>query len=266
MVKPAKLKSGNQIAGRLIFAEIADGVAKAKELALEAADLAFNREGKPRESMPFHNEMSDAVFMACPILARAGSLTGDRKYFDQAVRHLRFIQGKCLRADGLYRHSPLDESAWGRGNGFPAIGLAMALEELPADHPDREFVVQSLRNHLAALLPYQDKDGMWHQVIDYPESYPEFTCTCMISYAALVAIRLGILKKKDWDRPLRKSWKAIDARVGPNGQTVRGACTGTGKQKSLEAYLTRKEINGYDDRSGSMALLFAFEMKKYHSR
>ncbi|MDF1811016.1 MAG: glycoside hydrolase family 88 protein [Verrucomicrobiales bacterium] len=260
---PADLKSGSQVAGRLIFAELSAENPKAKQLTLEAANLGFAKDGKPLEAMPFHNEMSDAVFMSCPILAEAGALTGESRYFDQCVKHLQFIQGKCLRKDGIYRHSPLDESAWGRGNGFPAIGLAMVLEEMPEDYPRRDFVVSSFRDHLTALKKFQDSDGMWHQVIDHPQSYPEFTCTCMISYAALVGIRLGILEKNQWDDVLKKSWKAIDARISPDGREVRGACTGTGKQKSLEAYLTRKEINGYDDRSGSMALLFASEMKRY---
>ena len=260
---PAKLRGGSQIAGRLIFAEMAGSNDQAKKLVIEAADLAFDDEGNPLPAMPFHNEMSDAVFMAGPLLAKAGTLTGNPKYYDQSIRHFRFIRKLCLRKDGIYRHSPLDESAWGRGNGFPAIGLAMILEELPADHSERAFVVGEFQKHLAALKPHQDKNGMWHQVIDHPESYPEFTCTCMFSYAALVGIRLGILEKEEWAGALEKSWTAIRSRIGIHGKEVNGACTGTGKQKNLEAYLKRKEIHGYDDRSGSMALLFALEMKKF---
>jgi unsaturated rhamnogalacturonyl hydrolase len=263
LANPAKLSSGSQISGRLIFAEMAAANARAKELTLEAANLAFNEYGEPLKSMPFHNEMSDAVFMGCPIMARAGQITGERKYFDQSVANFKFMQNLCLRADGIYRHSPLHESAWGRGNGFPAIGLAMVLESLPKDHPEHDFVVKSLQDHLRALKPHQDQGGMWHQVIDHPESYPEFTSTCMISYAALVAIRLGYLEKKEWQDRLLLSWKAIDQRVSADGKEVRGSCTGTGKQTSLEAYLTRPEINGYDDRAGSMALLFAHEMKRF---
>jgi len=263
LTNPAKLASGSQISGRLIFAEMAESNSRAKELTLEAANLAFDQNGSPLKAMPFHNEMSDAVFMGGPILARAGRLSGERKYYDQSVANYKFIRELCLRQDGIYRHSPLDESAWGRGNGFPAIGLAMMLESLPKNHPEHDFVVKSLLSHLRALKPFQDKDGMWHQVIDHPESYPEFTCTCMISYAALVAIRLGYLEKSEWKDTLLLSWKAIDQRVVADGREVRGSCTGTGKQKSLADYLTRPEINGYDDRAGSMALLFASEMKHF---
>ena len=68
--------------------------------------------------------MSDAVFMNCPILASAG-------YYDKALQHLRYMQKLCLRPDGLYRHSPLNDAAWGRGNAFPALGLSWTLMKTP---------------------------------------------------------------------------------------------------------------------------------------
>lgn len=262
LFQPAKLRGGSQVAGRLLFAELAPTMPEAKELTLAAAELGFDDREQPLSAFPYHNEMSDAIFMAGPLLAKAGALTGERRFFDQAIRQVRFIQDLCLREDGLYRHSPLDESAWGRGNGFPALGLSMILEELPADHPDREFAELSFGDHLAALKPYQDEDGMWHQVIDHPESYPEFTCTCMISTAVLKGIRLRIIDASEWDEALDKSWRAIRMRVSLDGRDVNGACTGTGKQKNLEAYLKRKEIHGFDSRGGSMALLFASELKR----
>jgi hypothetical protein len=37
-------------------------------------------------------------------------------------------------------------------------------------------------------------------------------------------------------------------------------CTGTGKQKTLRAYLERPAINGRDARGGAMGLLFTTEL------
>ena len=72
-------------------------------------------------------------------------LTGEARYAAVAVRHLRFMQGLCLRPDGLYRHSPLCDAPWGRGNAFPALGMALTLESLPAPDP---HVVDSFRRLL----------------------------------------------------------------------------------------------------------------------
>ena len=79
--------------------------------------------------------------MAIPLLAKAGKLTGDRKYFDMAARHVAFMQKLVLRPDGLYRHSPLTDAAWGRGNAFPALGLALALSDFPNVHPAYDEMV-----------------------------------------------------------------------------------------------------------------------------
>ncbi len=63
--------------------------------------------------MPYHDGYSDSVFMGTVIAAQAGALTGDRKYFDLAARHVAFMQKLVLRPDGLYRHSPQTRSGLG---------------------------------------------------------------------------------------------------------------------------------------------------------
>ncbi|HLQ78005.1 MAG TPA: glycoside hydrolase family 88 protein, partial [Terriglobia bacterium] len=124
------------LAGHLVFAELAErtGNARYADLVRKAANTGFAEDGSMKVSMPYHDEMSDSVFMAIPILAKAGKITGERKYFDMAARHLAFMQKLVLRPDGLYRHSPLTDAAWSRGNAFPALGLALTLTDFPKDH------------------------------------------------------------------------------------------------------------------------------------
>src|SRR5262245_43768056 len=192
-------RSGSDQAGHLIFAELARrAIGKDRErwlnLCRSAADQIFDKDGKPLPLMPYHSEMSDAVFMAGPILAATGKLTGERKYFDAAVTHFASMRKLCLRDDGLYRHSPLCEAAWGRGNGFPALGLALALSDWPDGHPAKKGLIAEFRKHMAALRPHQDaRTGCWHQVIDRPDSYDEYSCTCMIGCAMRRGIRRGWL-------------------------------------------------------------------------
>ncbi len=259
-------KSGSAQAGHLLFAEAAEGASPEKkqrliELVRAAADQIFDESGKARPLMPFHNEMSDAVFMSGPILAAAGSLTGEAKYYDACYQHLLSMRKLCLREDGLYRHSPLDEAAWGRGNGFPALGLCWTLHYWPKDDPRREEILGWQRDHLTALLAHQDYSGCWHQVIDKPASYREFSCTAMIGYAMLEGILAGELDCAKFEPAMQRAWKAIKLRVGPQGRLV-DVCTGTGKQKSLQDYYDRPAILGVDDRGGAMALLFATSMMR----
>jgi rhamnogalacturonyl hydrolase YesR len=260
-------KGGSNAAGYVVFGELAEITRDKRytELLLHAANLAFDDDGKPRESMPGHNEMSDAVFMGCPVLAQAAKLTGDEKYAQACLQNLRFMQKLCVREDGLYRHSPLDEAAWGRGNGFPALGLSWSLSELPVTFKGRAEMIAAHRAHLDALLPHQDASGCWHQVIDRPESYREFTCTAMITYALMRGVRYGWLPKSRYEEAIEAGWQALKLRIAADGTLV-DVCTGTGKQKSLRDYYDRPAILGRDDRGGAMALMVVTEREMYEGK
>ena len=271
--KSPATKNGSQLAGHLIFTELAavsvNEKAKARylELAKGAADLAFDPSGELRPSMPHHSEMSDALFMGGPILAQVGELTGEERYFEACFRHLQFMRELVLRKDNLYRHSPLDEAAWGRGNGFPALGMTLCIASFPEDHPDRPKLIKALQDHLQALLKHQDQSGAWHQVIDHPESYQELTCTCMIGYSLARGVREGWLDKETYWPAAEKAWEAANTRIGNKGRLV-DVCTGTGKQRSLRDYYDRPAILGTDARGGAMSMIFAAEMaqhKEYQS-
>ena len=249
------------LAGHLVFAELAERTTDPRYAAAvrRAADLGFTETGAMKESMPFHDEMSDSVFMSIPILAKTGKFTGDRKYFEMAARHLAFMQKLVQRPDGLYRHSPLTDAAWGRGNAFPAMGLALTLSDFPTDHPQYATVLRAFQQHMATLARFQNEDGMWREVIDHPGSYSEFTATAMIATSMLRGIRRGWLDRAVYQPIVDKAWLAVVTRIGPDGQMM-DICESTNKQRTLDDYIHRAAILGRDPRGGGMALIFATEM------
>ena len=264
--KPSDLRSGSSLSGHLVFCELAERSQPERrqrylDLARRAADLGFDEAGVPQPSMPFHLEMSDSVFMGGPILARVGRLTGQSRFFEACVQHLQFMRHLVLRDDGIYRHWPQDETAWGRGNGFPALGLAMCLTDFPADHPQRKLLMDTYREHMETLVKHQDPTGAWHQVIDHEESYRELTSTCMITFAMTRGVAKGWLPRQKFQPVIDRAWYAIRTRVPPNGRLV-DVCTGTGKQKDLREYYDRKAILGPDARGGAMAILVATELAR----
>jgi rhamnogalacturonyl hydrolase YesR len=208
--------------------------------------------------MPLHGEMSDAYFMATPLLAKVGKLTGEQKYFDLAIRHIRYMEQLVRRPDGLYRHSPLTDAAWSRGNAFPALGMALALSDFPEDHPGFEELMEVFRGHIETLMQYQDMDGMWHEVIDYPGSFAELSATAMIATAIRRGISRGWLDES-YLPAVEQAWRGVLMRSSPEGYFV-NVCESTNKQNSLEAYLNREALMGPDDRAGGMLMLFATEM------
>lgn len=245
--KPSLEKpTASHFSGHLVFAELYRRTKNEayKQLVERAAALAVAK--------PLDNEMSDWLFMATPILAEAGR-------YDDALAQFRRMQKLCLRPDGLYRHSPLDEAAWGRGNAFPALGMAMALERIPESHAAHDEIRRAFQNLMSALAQQQDETGMWREVIDRPGAYRELSATSMIAVAVRKGIRLNVLSQQNYEPRIQNAWEAVKGRVAGDG-TLLDVCESTGKQKSLADYLHRKAIFDKDPRGGAMALLFATEL------
>src|SRR5262249_40076089 len=220
----------------------------------------FTEAGELREFMPLHGGWSDSIFMDVPILAKAGTLTGERKYFDMAARHLRYMQKIVFRSDGLYRHQASTDAAWGRGHVFPALGLALTLSDFPTDHPDFGWMLQTFQQHMKTLSQFQDENGMWREVVDYPGAYPEFSGTAMIATAMLRGIRRGWLEASTYQPIVDRAWQAILVRPASNGILFDVAeSTGT-RGFNLKDYLRRAAILDRDPRGGAFALIFATEM------
>jgi unsaturated rhamnogalacturonyl hydrolase len=268
--QPTTPQSGSGQAGHLLFHLLATvGTPAAQPRYQELVDVAANQMFEPngtrRELMPFHNEMSDALYMGGPILAAAGQLAAARgdqsaadRYYDACLAHLQAMRKLVLRQDGLYRHSPLDEAAWGRGNGFPAIGLTLCIDLFPDRDERRAALVTMAQQHFTALLEHQDADGMWHQVIDRAESYRELSSTCMIGWSLAHAQRQGWLEGERYKQAADRAWNAARLRIASDGQLL-DVCTGTGKQPNLRAYYDREALLGKDPRGGAFALLLAVE-------
>jgi rhamnogalacturonyl hydrolase YesR len=253
--------SQSSLAAHLLFFELArNGDERAKALVLRAAGSGFTDAGELREFMPLHGGWSDSLFMDVPILAKAGALSDDRRYFDMAARHVAFMQKIVLRPDGLYRHQASAEAAWGRGNAFPALGLALTLSDFPADHPAYASLLASFQRHMATLAKFQDENGMWRNVIDRPGAYAEYSATAMIGAAMLRGVRRGWLDTATYQPLVDKAWQAILARTSADGHVV-DAAESTGTRGLTDAdYLRRIAILGRDDRSGGMAMFFATEL------
>ncbi len=257
LARPSELVLG----GHIVFTELARRTGDPRYLAMvrKVADLGFDASGKMLEAMPYNDQFSDGIFMGTVIVAQAGALTGESKYFDLADRHLRFMQQLDLRKDGLYRHQPATDAAWGRGNGFAALGLAMTVSELPHSHPGYAHALQSYRQLMAALLPLQTRDGLWRNVVDHPGAYAEFSATAMIGFAMQHGLANGWIRGAAYRQAVDRAWVAINSRTSSSGSFI-DVCESTARMTSLEQYLQRAAILGTDARGGAMAMLFATEL------
>ena len=257
LAHPSELVLG----GHIVFTELARRTGDPRYVAMvrKVADLGFDASGQMLQAMPYNDQFSDSVFMGTVILAQAGALTGEPRYFDMADRHLRFMEQLDLRPDGLYRHQPATDAAWGRGNAFAALGLALLLSELPHDHPGFAHALHSYQSLMAALLPWQTRDGLWRNVIDHPGAYPEFSATAMIGFAMQRGMASGWIAGPQYRQAIDRAWVAVNSRTSAAGTFI-DVCESTARMTSLEQYLQRAAILGTDARGGAMAMLFATEL------
>ena len=72
------------------------------------------------------------------------------------------------------------------------------------------FLVSALVAQIDALVKYQDQaTGLWHTLLDDPESYLEASATAGFAYGILKSIRLRLIPKED--RYVASAKKAVDA-------------------------------------------------------
>lgn len=185
----------------------------------------------------------DDMFMITAVQSQAFLATGDRKYIDRAAAEMVMYLDKIQRPNGLFYHAPSAPFFWARGNGWMAAGMARLLSVLPTDSPHWPVIQQAYQKMMATLLACQDPDGMWHQLIDDPASYKETSGTAMFTYAMLVGVRHGWLKKKPYRQAALKGWSALVSYLNEEDEMT-NVCEGTNIKNDKNHYLNRKRITG----------------------
>lgn len=115
----------------------------------------------------------DDMFMITAVQTQAYRATGNVKYINRVASQMVLYLDKIQLKNGLFHHSPDVPFSWGRGNGWMDVGMAEILRVLPDDNPHRERITEGYLKMMDALLKYQEKDGMWRQLIDDKESWKE---------------------------------------------------------------------------------------------
>ena len=109
-----------------------------------------------------------------------------------------------------------------------------------------------------ALLRYQADDGMWRQLIDYPNAWKETSSTAMFGYAMTVGVKKGILPSKNFKPASEKAWLALTKYLNDRGELT-DVCVGTGQSKDAQYYLDRGKSTG-DFHGQAPMLWFAYSL------
>lgn len=189
---------------------------------------------------------ADDMYMSVPFLCRYSALSGDPSGFETcaaqllAYRDLLLIPQKrimshmrCLRA-GKANGIP-----WSRGNGWVLFSLSELLMKLPMKHEKRKELLDFFLTLTEGYLPLQDADGLWHQVLDEPDTYPESSATAMFLCAFSRGLRFGWYPQSMCARvraSAEKAWNGLCLRTVDRQGNLYGVCRGSGFSFSRAYY------------------------------
>ena len=164
----------------------------------------------------------DCMDVDGPFLAQLALATGDERYFDQAADEL-LGYARALQSDGgllfhgFERDCGRNGCLWARGNGWALMGLVDTLVALPRNHRAWDELNQRLGALAAALAPLQDEGGLWHTVLDEPQTYLESTLAAMTAYALREAFDHRLLDAADYGHMERRARAAMHGAIDGNG-------------------------------------------------
>jgi unsaturated rhamnogalacturonyl hydrolase len=178
----------------------------------------------------------DALFMAPPVLARHARMKGESSILDEMDRYYRQTydmlydkEERLFYRDGrfLWTGQPTDRKEangkkvfWARGNGWVLAGLALLLEELPANDPRRGFYEGLYKDMALRIKELQPADGLWRTSLLHPESFAhgEASGSGFFTFALAWGIRNGLLDRRSYEPAVRKGWSALLACQQPDGK------------------------------------------------
>jgi unsaturated rhamnogalacturonyl hydrolase len=103
---------------------------------------------------------------------------------------------------------------WGVGNGWAAAGITRVIRALPPERgKDKKRLVGYLKDLVDGCLAFQRPDGLFHDVVDNPNSFVETNLGQMLSYSIYTGAAACWLSA-DYiaaaDRMRQAAWKKLD--------------------------------------------------------
>jgi len=244
-------------------------VKKSIDLYIETGDIEGRKFGE-------NWNWVDAAYMAMPLFAQLGTLTGDDAYYEKM--HELYLNMKNEVGGGLYNaedslwwrdasfKAPYTEPNgedcyWSRGNGWVVGALVRTLNFLPSNAPNRDEYQSMLKQMCTALLKVQREDGLWNVSLHDPTNFggKELTGSALFLYGMAWGVNNGLLDANKFNPAIYKGWNAmVKDCLHPNG--FLGYVQGTGEQPSSGQPVSFKSMPDFEDYGLGCFLLAGSEI------
>lgn len=186
----------------------------------------------------------DTLMMSVLPLAKIGRLLNRPAYVEEARRQF-MVHTKYLvdRKTGLWFHGwtfqgrhHFAAALWARGNCWVTIAIPEFIELLDLQPGDslREFLLETHRAQIDALVKYQDASGLWHTLIDDPGSYLETSATAGFAYGILKSVRKRYIGP-EYEQAGVRALKAVLTNIDASGE-LKNVSFGTPVFDDLDGY------------------------------
>ncbi len=192
-------------------------------------EYILNKAPRSKEGTIYHfsnipQVWSDIIYMLPPFLAAAGK-------FDEAIRQIDGARS-CLWNSEMKLLSHMWDCGkgafvrkdfWGVGNGWSAAGITRVIRALPGSmKAGKEKLVGYVRDIIDGCLAHMRTDGLFHNIVDNPDSFVETNLAQMLAYAIYRGIQGGWIGESYREKAGRMR-DAAHAKVDSLG-LVRGVC------------------------------------------
>ncbi len=186
----------------------------------------------------------DTLFMTVLFLYRAGVALARPEWREEAkyqfLLHIKYLHAP---ENGLWYHGWTFEGRhhfgrafWARGNSWFTCGAVDFIEWLEEDDAVRRLILRTWQEQCLALCRVQHKGGLWHTLLNHPDSYLETSASAAIAYGLLKGVRLSLLPESCREHAER-ALAGVLAQVDGDG-TVLGVSYGTPVGNTEDFYRT----------------------------
>lgn len=186
----------------------------------------------------------DTLMMSVMPLAKIGLVLGRPEFVEEAkyqfLVHAQYLAdtntGLWFHGWTFEGHHNFGRALWARGNSWITIAIPEFIDllDLPEGDPLRRHLLSLLSRQAEALRQTQDASGLWHTLIDDPESYLEASATAGFGYGLLKAVRRRYLPK-DYLHVAQKAVKGVIDNISEEGELLQ-VSFGTAMGNNLDFY------------------------------
>ncbi len=186
----------------------------------------------------------DTLMMSVLPLAKIGLVLNRPDFVEEAkyqfLLHAQYLMdtetGLWFHGFTFDGHHSFARARWARGNSWITIAIPEFIEllDLGERDPLRRHLLSVLSRQASALKAHQDASGLFHTLIDDPDSYLEASATAGFAYGLMKSVRKRYLGP-DYLETAERAMKGVIDNISPQGELLQ-VSFGTAMGNDLDFY------------------------------